>query len=231
MKKHRKILVFVLIIILGLLLNRKFQWNSYLSDPSNLKKITSFVDNNYILSIILYLIFTILGSSILALPGISFAIVGSGLFGPWLGSVYCLIGTTIGALFSFLLSRYFLKDYIKKLVKRNKRLYNIIFQIDSNREMVILMITRLLPIFPFNLQNFAYGITNISTVRYSLGSFIFMIPGIVIFSLGTEGILNKDERGSILLITLLVIFVMIILGLFLYKKYKKLVTEKLVTEG
>lgn len=225
MKKHRKILVFVLIIILGLLLNRKFQWNSYLSDPSNLKKITSFVDDNYILSIILYIIFTILGSSILALPGISFAVVGSGLFGPWLGSVYCLIGTTIGALFSFLLSRYFLKDYIKKLVKRNKRLYNIIFQIDSNREMVILMITRLLPIFPFNLQNFAYGITNISTVRYSLGSFIFMIPGIVIFSLGTEGILNKDERGSILLITLLFIFVMIILGLFLYKKYRKLVIE------
>jgi len=225
MKKYGKILIFILILTVGIFLNRRFQLGSYLANVDNFERISKFVDKNHILSMSLYLIFTILGSSILALPGVTFAIVGSGLFGPWLGSFYCLIGTTIGALFSFLLSRYFLRDYIKELVKKNKKLYDIIFKMDSDREILILMITRLLPIFPFNLQNFAYGITDISTVKYTLGSFVFMIPGIIIFSIGTNGLINKNNRINMLIIGLLILFFIIIIGIFLYKKYRKLITE------
>ncbi|HLR20714.1 MAG TPA: TVP38/TMEM64 family protein [Tissierellaceae bacterium] len=225
MKKYGKILIFILILTVGIFLNRRFQLGSYLANVDNFERISKFVDKNHILSMSLYLIFTILGSSILALPGVTFAIVGSGLFGPWLGSFYCLIGTTIGALFSFLLSRYFLRDYIKELVKKNKKLYDIIFKMDSDREILILMITRLLPIFPFNLQNFAYGITDISTVKYTLGSFVFMIPGIIIFSIGTNGLINRNNRINMLIIGLLILFFIIIIGIFLYKKYRKLITE------
>ncbi len=92
----------------------------YLTDSNNLKIITNFVRNNYILSIFLYLVFTIVGASILALPGVTFAVLASGLFGPWIGSLYCLIGTTIGAVLSFLLSRYLLKNSIEELVKKMK---------------------------------------------------------------------------------------------------------------
>ena len=226
MKKYKRFLSFILIIIIGLLLNRKFQWSSYLTDSNNLKRIIKFVDNNYILSTFLYLVFTIIGSSVLALPGVTFALVASGLFGPWIGSIYCLIGTTIGAVFSFSLSRYLLKDSIEDLVKKNERLYNIIFQTDSEREMLILMITRLLPIFPFNLQNFAYGITNISIVKYTIGSFLFMIPGIIIFSIGTEGFINKKNRSMMFLIGSLIVFLMTIIGLYLYKKYKMLIVKE-----
>lgn len=191
-------------------------------DFNNLKDINNFVDNNYILSISLYLIFTILGSSILALPGVTFAVVASGLFGPWIGSFYCLLGATIGAVLSFLLSRYFLKDSIEELVKKNERLYNIIFQTDSEKEMLILMITRLLPIFPFNLQNFAYGITNISIVKYAMGTFLFMIPGIIIFSIGTEGIVNRESRDSMFLTGFVIISLMLVMGGYLNTKYKSL---------
>lgn len=222
MKKYRKALIFILIIIIGVILNRKLQWSSYLTDSSNLKIITNFVRNNYILSIFLYLAFTIIGSSILALPGVTFAIVASGLFGPWIGSLYCLIGTTIGSVLSFLLSRYLLKDSIEELVKKNDRLYTIVFQTDSKKEMLILMITRLLPIFPFNLQNYAYGITNISIAKYTIGTFLFMIPGIIIFSIGTEGIINVESRNSMLIISLVIIILMVIIGIYLYKKYKTL---------
>lgn len=226
MKRNRKVIIFILIIIIGIILNRKFQWSAYVTDSNNLKEIINMVDNNYILSIFLYLVFTIVGSSILALPGVTFAIVASGLFGPWIGSFYCLIGTTIGAVFSFVLSRYLLKDSIERLVKKDKRLYNIIFQVDSEKEMLILMITRLLPIFPFNLQNFAYGITNISIVKYTIGTFLFMIPGIIIFSIGTEGIINKENRNSMFFIGLLTIFLMVLIGIYLYKKYRMLTVKE-----
>ncbi len=222
MKRYIKNFIMILIIAIGVFLNRKYQWTSYLSDSNNLKYINQMVENNYLLSVFLYLAFTIVGSSVLALPGVTFAVISTGLFGPWIGSLYCLIGTTIGATMSFLLSRYLIKDSIEGLVKKNKKLYNIIFQTDSQKELLILMITRLLPIFPFNLQNFAYGITNISIVTYSLGTFLFMIPGIIIFSIGTEGVINSESRTTMLIMTSLIIVLMVITGLFLYKKYKNL---------
>lgn len=222
MKNYKKVIIFVSLIIIGSYLNKKFQLTSYITNSSNLDEILNFVDENHIYSIFLYLIFTIIGSSVLVLPGVTFAIAASGLFGPWLGSLYCLIGTTIGSIVSFILSRYLLKEFIEELVKKNEKLYNMISQVDSERETSILMITRLLPIFPFNLQNFAYGITNISLTKYSIGTFLFMIPGIVIFSIGTEGVINVENRINMFLVLIFVITVMLILGIYVYKKYKQL---------
>lgn len=220
MKNHKKVLIFTIIILIGLLLNREFQLSSYLTDSSNLKTITNFVTGNYILSVFMYLLFTIIGSSFLALPGVTFAVIGSGLFGPWVGSLYCLIGSTVGATVSFIVSRYLLKNSVKELVEKNEKLYNIIFQANSEKEMLILMITRLLPIFPFNLQNFAYGITNISIIKYFMGTSLFIIPGIIIFSLGTEGIINNENRNIMFLIASLIVVFMVIIGVYLHRKYK-----------
>lgn len=118
-----------------------------------------------------------------------------------------------------------LKNSIEELVKKNDRLYTIVFQTDSKKEMLILMITRLLPIFPFNLQNYAYGITNISIVKYTIGTFLFMIPGIIIFSIGTEGIINVESRNSMFIIALVIIILMAIIGIYLYKKYETLIAR------
>lgn len=222
MKRYKKVLLFIFIITLGLFLNKKYELNSYFKDINNLKSIYVFVDENYVSSVLLYLIFTIIGSSILALPGVIFAIIASGLFGTWKGSFYCIIGTSIGAVLSFLLSRFLLKDFIEKLLRKNKKLYDIIFKVNSQNEILILMITRLLPIFPFNLQNFAYGITNISIAKYSIGTFLFMIPGILVFSIGTQGIINDEVGKGSLLVGLFTIIFMLAAGLYLYKRYKLL---------
>lgn len=222
MKKYRKLLIFAAIFLIGLILNRKYGLSVYLKGADKKKEIMDFVENNYALSVVYYLIFSIVGSSLLALPGVTFAVVSSGVFGPWLGSLYCLLGTASGSVLSFLLSRYLLKDSVEALVRKNKKLYNIIFLSGSEKEMLILMITRLLPIFPFNLQNFAYGITNISIVKYSIGSFLFMIPGILIFSLATQGVLNGEKRGFMFISSLLLVVLMVVIGFYLYRKYKRL---------
>lgn len=225
MKKKIKTILFLLIIVFALFLNNKYKWSSQLTDSNNIRLIGVYVEQNYGLSVVLYLIFTVLGSSILLLPGVSFAIISTGLFGPFLGSLYCLLGTSLGALVSFVLSRYLLKDTVKELVKKNQRLYNIIYRLESEKEILILMITRLLPIFPFNLQNFAYGITNISAVKYTVGTFIFMIPGIFLFSFGTEGIINKDSRNTMFIIAGILLLLTGLIGSYLYKKYKNMMVE------
>lgn len=222
MKNHRKVLVFLLILFIGLILNKVYGWGDYLKNIGNLNSVEAFVEENYGLSVLIYILLTIVGSSVLVLPGATFALVSSAAFGPLGGVVYCLIGTTIGAVVSFLLSRYLLKDSVMDLVRKNDKLYNIIFQADSERETLILMITRILPIFPFNLQNFAYGITNISIVKYTIGTFLFMVPGILIFVLATDGILNKSNRKLVLVSLLIIVLLVLVIGSYLYKKYKLL---------
>lgn len=168
------------------------------------------------------MLFTILSSSLLALPGVTFAILATALFGPWLGTIYCLIGTTAGASLSFLLSRYLLKGYTVELLSKNQKLYDILYEMSPEREWTILMITRLLPVFPFNLQNFAYGVSNISLGKYVLGSFVFMIPGTLAFALGTEGIINDGSRGQMFGIAFLVLGLLVITGFYLHKRYRRM---------
>lgn len=222
MKKYKKLILFFIILAMGYLLNRRFELIKYLKDYN---KIQQLVGENYLKSVLIYLVVAIVGSSVLALPGVTFAILSTGMFGPLLGSVYCLVGTTLGATVSFLLSRYLLKDTVEDLVVKNERLYDILFKLDSEREVLILMITRLLPIFPFNLQNFAYGITNISIVKYIVCTFIFMIPGVILFSFGMEGLINSNNRKNMFSLAMVILFIIVFLGIILYKKYKNMIVE------
>lgn len=226
MKRFIKPSIFVGIIIISVLLNSRFDFLSYLSSMDNIRALSTYVEDRYFLSIIVYILFTVISSSILALPGATFAIISSVLFGVIEGSIFCLIGVTLGAIVSFILSRYCIKDMVKRLVRKNKRLYNILFEIKPEKELLLLMITRLLPIFPFNLQNFAYGVTDISIIKYSIGTFIFTYPGIILFSLATKGIIVAENRVVFLVLLIAVLIFIGFVTYFIYNKYRSIVVEK-----
>ncbi|MBR2106811.1 MAG: hypothetical protein IJ937_06065, partial [Treponema sp.] len=61
-------------------------------------------------------------------------------------------------------------------------------------ETIILMITRMVPVFPYNLQNFAYGITDISFTKYSVLTFVFMFPGVSFFTIGAAGLTAGEDK-------------------------------------
>ena len=94
----------------------------------------------------------------------------------------CLIATTLGAVAAFLMGRFFLQDTIKPLVEKNRLLKKLLFEDAGKSDMLLLMITRLVPLFPYNLQNFAYGITDIKLLPYTIYTFIFMLPGVAMFT-------------------------------------------------
>lgn len=220
MKKNRKALAFISILALGFFFNYKYDLSKALLSEEGLKNLSVYVRDRHFWAAFFYLVFTILSSSLLALPGVTFAILATALFGPWLGTLYCLIGTTAGASLSFFLSRYLLKDYTMELLAKNQKLYDILYKMSPEKEWTILMITRLLPIFPFNLQNFAYGVSNIGLGKYALGSFIFMIPGTLAFALGTEGVIHQGSREQMFGIAFLVLGLLVITGFYLHKRYQ-----------
>ena len=81
------------------------------------------------------------------------------------------------------------------------------------------MITRLVPLFPYNLQNFAYGVTDIKFSTYSICSLIFMLPGTAMYTVGMAGLADKENRILYIGIALVLAVVVMGLGAFLKKHY------------
>ena len=124
--------------------------------------------------ILLYIVATVA-----FLPG-SIVTLGAGVvFGVGLGSLYVFIGATIGATCAFLVGRYLARDWIAKKIEGNKK-FAAIDEAVGREGFKIVLLTRLSPVFPFNLLNYAYGLTGVSLKDYVLGS-VGMIPGTVMY--------------------------------------------------
>ena len=124
--------------------------------------------------IIIYMI-----AAVAFLPG-SILTLGAGVvFGVVLGSVYVFIGATIGATLAFLVGRYIARGWVANKIAGNKK-FKAIDEAVGREGLKIVLLTRLSPVFPFNLLNYAYGVTGVSLKDYVIGSF-GMIPGTIMY--------------------------------------------------
>lgn len=219
--KNKKLWSFFGIMAAVLILNHIFGWSSFIGNLDNLKFLEDILEENLILAMLIYIGLTIVGCVVLALPGVTFAVVAGLLFGPVFGTLCCSLATTAGAMIAFIAGRFFLKDSIKPVVMKNRYLKKWLFDEAGTNEIFILMITRLVPIFPYNLQNFAYGITDIRFSTYSVCSLIFMLPGTAMYTVGTAGLADKENRALYLGIALVLALAVMGLGAFLKKHYMK----------
>lgn len=212
------------------MLNHHYGWSEYLGNLDNLMKIEEMVQQNLWQAMLIYLVVTIVGCVVLALPGATFALFAGILFGPWLGILLCLLATTLGASAAFLVGRFFLKDSFKPFAEKNRYLKKLLFDENPKSELVVLMITRLVPLFPYNLQNFAYGITDISFWKYTLYTFLFMFPGVSFFTIGAAGLTAKEGRIWYFAAAGVLCLLVIGVGCLIKKKYLSDDTEK-IAEG
>jgi uncharacterized membrane protein YdjX (TVP38/TMEM64 family) len=117
---------------------------------------------------------------VLFIPG-SIMTIGAGvLFGVVRGSIYVSIGATIGATVAFLIGRYFARDWVAAQLA-GKATFNEIDVAVGREGWKIVGLTRLSPVFPFNLLNYAYGLTRVSLRDYVIASWIGMLPGVVMY--------------------------------------------------
>lgn len=217
--KNKKLWIFIGIVVLIVILNHIFGWSSYLGDADNLTFLSSLIEDNLAAAIAVYLAVTVIGSVVLALPGVTFAILAGLLFGPLLGTVLCAVAATAGAVLAFLAGRFFLRDSIRPAAMKNKYLKKWLFDESGKNQLFVLMITRLVPLFPYNLQNFAYGVTDIGFGTYTVGSFLFMIPGTAMYTVGTAGLANAENRVLYIGIAVAIAAAVIVTGMLLKKKY------------
>jgi uncharacterized membrane protein YdjX (TVP38/TMEM64 family) len=113
------------------------------------------------------------------LPG-SILTLGAGVvFGVVFGSIYVFIGATIGATLAFLVGRYLARGWISRKIAGNQK-FAAIDRSVGKEGLKIVLLTRLSPIFPFNLLNYAFGVTGVSLKDYLIGS-LGMIPGTIMY--------------------------------------------------
>ena len=118
---------------------------------------------------------------VLLLPGLPISLVGGLVFGALWGSVWTTVGANLGAASAFLIGRYAARGMVQGWIEGNKSLKKIDEGV-KQQGWRMLMITRLVPLFPFNVQNYVYGLTNIPFRTYVLVTLPSMIPATIAYN-------------------------------------------------
>lgn len=119
------------------------------------------------------------------LPGALFSLAGGALFGPVWGSLLNLIGATVGASLAFLIARYLAGTWVA--ARTEGRLKRLLEGVETEGWRFVAFV-RLVPLFPFNLTNYALGLTRISFAAYVIASLICMAPAAIAYTwLGHAG--------------------------------------------
>ncbi len=118
-------------------------------------------------------------STLIFLPGSVLTLAGGALFGPVWGTFYNLTGATIGATLAFIISRYIASEWVEK--NSGKRVAKRKEGVEAEGWRFVAFV-RLVPLFPFNLLNYALGLTRIRLLDYILATYLFMLPGALAYT-------------------------------------------------
>jgi uncharacterized membrane protein YdjX (TVP38/TMEM64 family) len=119
-------------------------------------------------------------ATVLFVPGSVLTLGAGAVFGVALGSVCVSISATLGATAAFLVGRYLARDTIARKIEKHEK-FATIDRAVADEGWKIVLLTRLSPVFPFTLLNYAFGLTRVKLSHYVLASWLGMIPGTVMY--------------------------------------------------
>lgn len=123
---------------------------------------------------------TYIVGAVLFVPGAILTIGGGALFGLWWGVLYVSIGATIGATAAFVIGRYLARGWVSAQLEGNPR-FAAIDDAVGREGWKIVALMRLSPIFPFNLLNYAFGLTGVKLRDYVIATWAGILPGTVLY--------------------------------------------------
>lgn len=121
-------------------------------------------------------------AAILFVPGALLTLGAGFLFGPIKGTVIVSLGSTAGAAAAFIVARRVARDWVSRQIAGRPKLAAISHAVQHDAFKIVLL-TRLSPVFPYNVLNYAFGLTSIPFRSYILASWIGMLPGTIMYVL------------------------------------------------
>lgn len=167
-------LVIFLLVLSALLFSLQF-----FDIKENLKSALNWIANSGVWGILGFVVLYIL-SCIFFLPGSILTLGAGAIFGVVKGTVIVSAAATAGATCAFLVGRTIARNWVEKKIEGNEK-FKTIDDAVAKEGWKIVGLTRLSPIFPFNLLNYAYGVTKVSLRDYFFASWFGMLPGTVMY--------------------------------------------------
>lgn len=162
---------------------------------------------------------------VLAIPGSAISIVGGVLFGSVRGIVVVSVGSTLGAALAFLVSRHIARASIARRFEHNAR-FQALNKMAKDHGAVIVAITRLLPLFPFNLLNYGFGLTQVRFWTYVFWSWLCMLPGTILYVVGSDAVSTAVAQKKIPWPLVIILVVVLALIAVLIRQARKKLKEK-----
>ncbi len=204
MKNFKKIILIVILVAMTLGLMIFVPYDS----------IRNLVQKAGVWSALVYiLLFAILPIGFFPVPAL--ALIGGVSFGLVNGSIYTIIGASMNCLLMFVLSRYIGHDYVVNLIneKFSKKNRDRILNAPDSKLFTLLFVCRLIPLIPYNLINYGFGLTNISLSKYMIASVLGIIPGTLVYLNLGDKVLNvgsKEFYQAIFLVVFLTVISLVI---------------------
>lgn len=199
MKRHLFRYLLFLVLVIGIVLAIVYR------DQLDVEILETWVNNSGAAGPLVFMLIYIIGT-VFFFPGSVLTLAGGALFGPVWGTFYNLTGATIGAAISFVIARYLLSDWVEQ--KTGGRLKQLKTGVEGEGWRFVAFV-RLVPLFPFNLLNYALGLTRIKFSHYVITSYITMLPGAIAYTYlgnigkeaatGGEGLIQKSMLALALL--------------------------------
>jgi uncharacterized membrane protein YdjX (TVP38/TMEM64 family) len=135
-------------------------------------------------------------AAVALVPQTVLKVAAGGLFGSAMGVVVASLGSTLGGLACFLIARYVARGSWMRRLKSGPRMTQL-DEMSREKGTMLVVICRLLPIFPGNVLNYALGLTQLRTFTFAFWSWLAMLPGIVVLVVGTDAILRGIAEGRV----------------------------------
>jgi uncharacterized membrane protein YdjX (TVP38/TMEM64 family) len=169
------------------------------------------------------------------IPGSLLTLGAGAIYGVVTGSLLVSVSSTLGATAAFLVGRYVARSWVAHKIEGNAR-FSAIDNAVADEGWRIVGLTRLSPVFSFNLLNYAYGLTRVSLKEYVLASWIGMMPGTVMYvyigslagdlaSVGTES--TEAPSAARWAINIIAFLATVLVTVYVTKIAKKALAEKI----
>ena len=155
---------------------------------------------------------------ILVIPVGVMSLAGGLAFGKWLGTLYILIGATIGSCLSFLIARYLGRSFIESFQWLHKGRIKKFDEKAADEGFKVILFMRLVPLFQYDAVNFGAGLSHIRFRDFALASFIGMLPGGFINAMLGSSLENIISWQFFLALGA---FILLMLIPLIYRKIKK----------
>ena len=165
-----------------------------------------------------YVLFYVL-ATVAALPGIALTAIGGAVFGSVKGVILVSIASTIGASLAFLVGRYFARDAVSKWLSGNEKFRKLESMMEKQGAVVVVL-TRLIPVIPFNILNYGLALTRVPFWTYVFWSWLGMLPATVVYVIGADTLFTAATGETVPwhLVAALVAAIVIAAGAVLYSR-------------